>query len=217
MAVAFDNVATASGGATTVTLTTPAFTISGANRAACVALHWDNGAAVTGITAACGGVSGSAVASTDGTNYVRTAMFAVIAPATGSQTATASWTTGRESVLSVVTATGVHQTTPMNNGTWQGSIGIPSFAITSTSGDLTLDALVEQDVPSGPNQTERYNVLVSNIDGAGSTGPGTGTTTHSWATSGASWSHSGANFVQVAAAAAEQVIHQAVYRGVERR
>jgi len=200
MAVLFDATAQV-GGVAVTTLTTAAFTISGSNRAAMIGMSWDNGGGVTGISTTCGGVTGAAIANTDITNFVRTAMFQVIAPATGSQTANCAWTNARDAVLGVVTATGVGQTTPFNNGaTESAASGTPSLAITSTNGDLTIDTLDEQDTPSGPNQTERWNTVRGGAGGAGSTGPGTGTATHSWASTAASYSHSGANFVQAAAA-----------------
>lgn len=205
MPAVFDNAAAAASAAAVTTITTPSFTIAGTDRAACIGLGWDDGTAVTGVSASCGGVSGSEVTGTSVVNYMRGVLYSVIAPATGAQTATASWTTARLAGIGVVTATGVDQTTPMNNGTSAFGTGVPSRTITSTSGDLTTDCVAEQDIPSVPTQTERYN-QVSGIGIAGSTGPGTGTTTHAWATSPAEWAHMGANFVQVAAGGPARII-----------
>jgi hypothetical protein len=109
-----------------------------------------------------------------------------------------SWTTSSFAVvLGVMTATGVDQATPVNNGTFaSGSSTTASVAITSTNGDLTLDTVAAFYPLSAPTQTSRWNDNSgSNMTGAGSTGPGTGTATHTWTLSSSfDWASSGANF-----------------------
>lgn len=199
MAVAFDNTASATvvGG---ITITTAPFTVtSAANRAALLALSTNNGNNITGITASLGGVTGIAVPGADsGATAQRALMFRVTAPPSGSQTATISWTGNADGTLGVVTASGVDQSTPVNNGTSAtGSSATTAVTITSNAGDLTIDAaeVAQGAALTAPTQTQRWNVSSSgNQTGAGSTGPGTGTATHQWTNLGATWAAAGANF-----------------------
>jgi hypothetical protein len=199
--VAFDATATISGSGVT-SLTTGSFTIgSGANRAAIIGLsHSGNGG--SSFSGSCGGVSAALITGTDsGINVAcRSQMWRVIAPASGSQTASMSWSVNQSGRLGVVTAIGVDQTTPANNGTFAtASSGTTrSLSITSVSGDLTLDTAVSSaGALSAPTQTQRW----SGSTGAGSTGPGTGTTTHTWTCPDNYSAQSGANFNQASAAA----------------
>src|SRR3989442_5001360 len=115
MAATFDNKVTVDN-FTVTSLTTGAFTVgSGENRAACLALAMYT--AITGVSGSLGGVGASLVASTSVfNNFTGSQLWAVIAPPSGSQTATMSWTTASSASLSVTTVTGADQTTPMNNG-----------------------------------------------------------------------------------------------------
>src|SRR5258707_1344395 len=122
MAVAFDNTASISGTAVT-TLTTPSFTItSNANRAALLGVSLSTRSNSQVFSGSVGGVSAVNVAGTylignSGDNG-QVNMLAVTAPPAGSQTATASWVGfAADAVLGIVTASGVDQTTPVNNGT----------------------------------------------------------------------------------------------------
>lgn len=197
MAVTYDNQTFVSFG-TVTEITTSAFTITSAsNRAAIVALSYaTNGASA--ITASVGAVGGTAISGADSTTAqtVRTTGFAVIAPPSGSQTATITWTTATSGTVAVMTASGVNQTTPVNNGTFTSNTsGNPSLSVTSVSGDLTVDwVAMLSGTASAATQTERYNDTTS-FYGAGSTGPGTGSATHGWTSSGGAWTQSGANFV----------------------
>src|SRR5205085_1585897 len=85
-------------------ITTPAFTIgTGANRAAMimVTMYANN---ATAITAKLGGVTGTPVPGTDTgtTASIRTLIFQVINPPSGSRTATVSWTTAMSADVGVV-------------------------------------------------------------------------------------------------------------------
>src|SRR5207253_7079849 len=74
-------------------VTTPQFTIgSGANRAAMIMISMSSNKA-TSITASLGGVAGTLIPGTDSvTNAtIRTMIFQVINPTSGSQTATVAW------------------------------------------------------------------------------------------------------------------------------
>ena len=196
MAVLFDATATVSGSNVT-SLTTPSFTIgSDSNRAAILGLNQSTNGGVS-FSGSCGGVSATLISGTDTTSSrnPRAQQWQVIAPASGTQTASMSWTNVQSGRLGVVTASGVDQTTPANNGTSATSASgtTRSLSITSTSGDLTVDAAGgDGGALSAPTQTQRW----SGSTGAGSTGPGTGTTTHSWTCPDASSAQAGANFKQ---------------------
>lgn len=198
MAVAYDNSVTASDFSVT-SITTGSFTISGSNRAAFVCLGWFS--TVSSVTGSVGGASFSAISgatATDGTAVI-TAYYS-IAPATGSQTGTASWTTASSVALCVITATGVDQTTPVNggvgvNGGFTTSVG---SSITSTSGDLTVSGSFQDsgDTTQTTNQTARGTAQWCKVD----TGPGTGTVTHTWSHVGSTnFIFAGANLLAVAA------------------
>jgi len=207
MSASFDNAVSAGLGFGVTTLTTGAFTIgSGTNRAAQVHLTM-GGNAATAITASLGGTSGSLVAGTDSgstTTTDRTMIFSVIAPPSGSKTATASWTTAETADLGVITAAGVDQTTPCNNGTFSagassGSTSV-ALAVTSTSGDLAAAcASVYQDALSSLSQTVKWGI--DSTSTAGAIGPGTGSTTFTSVRPFTSdgFAMSGANFKQAAA------------------
>jgi hypothetical protein len=206
VAVAFDNTTFFSSAAAT-TITTPAFIISaGANRAAGLGWSGTNNL-ISAISGSVGGVAGAAVAGADTTTTNasgRCLLFVVTAPPSGSQTATMSWTTASNVTLGVATATGVDQTTPMNNGVNAvGNLTTTSLTVTSTNGDLTMDvagAFVNSF--SATNQTVLWNDTAG-ASGAGGRGPGTGTTTHTWTQAfTGDWAQAGANFKAAAGAAA---------------
>jgi hypothetical protein len=152
----------------------------------------------------CGGVSATLITNTNLFAVNEVAMFQVIAPPTGSRTATAAWTTAASASLSVITATGVDQTTPFNNGATNSS-GFNSSplsqAVTSTSGDLTTTIMVtgEGGETQTTNKTQRTTAFHCS-----DTGDGTGTQTHTWSYAAGSTEKTtaGANFVQVASGAA---------------
>ena len=110
--------------------TTASFTIaSTADRAALLVLNL-GGNTATSITSSCAGTSGSAVSGTDSGSARTPRILAhqVIAPATGSQTATMSWTTAQDAVLAAIVFNGVDQTNPFVNGTTaDGATGAPSI------------------------------------------------------------------------------------------
>lgn len=198
MAVTFDAVVEIRGEGVT-TLTTAAFTVgSGSNRAGAVGLSFSANNP-TAITTDIGGVSGILVPGSDsldrGSNN-RTMIFALVAPPSGSQTATASWTTAMDCILGAVTVSGNDQVTPMNGGVAQGvssNSANPALTVPSVSGDLTLGVLSENATPSAPTQTERWSDAF-NIFGRGSTGAGAGSDTHKWTAASSLWAISGANF-----------------------
>jgi hypothetical protein len=184
------------------TVTTPGFIIgSGTNRAAMIMVAM-SGSGATNITATLGGVNGTLIAGTDSgtTATIRTLIFQVINPPSGSQTATVSWTTPMNVDVGVITVSGADQTTPGTNGTFAATNSAPatttSVTITSNSGDLTasIGFTSNQWISPYTNQTVKWG-----IDGnaaGGDIGPGTGTTTHTWTGQFSNETHavSGANF-----------------------
>src|SRR6266567_5534781 len=133
------------------TVTTPALTIgSGANRAAMIMVTMSANNA-TNITASLGGVSGALIPGTDsGTAAaIRTLIFQVINPPSGSQAATVSWTTSMNGDVGVITVSGADQTTPCTNGTFAAANSSPatttSVTITSNLGDLTASVAITSD------------------------------------------------------------------------
>src|SRR5260370_20445115 len=93
-------------------------------------------------SASLGGVNGTLIPGTDSgtTATIRTLIFQVINPPSGSQTATVSWTNSMNADVGVITVSGADQTTPGTNGTFVASNSSPaitSVTITSKPGDLT--------------------------------------------------------------------------------
>ena len=185
------------------TITTPAFTVgTGTNRAAMIMVAMSANTA-TNITASLGGVSGTLVPGTDTakTASIRTMIFQVINPPSGSQTAKVSWTGSTNADVGVITVSGANQTTPVNNGVFtatnSASAATTSVTITSNPGDLTASVAYTNDQWKSPftNQTLKWGVDSSAV--AGDVGPGTGTATHTWTDQYSFQGHavSGANFV----------------------
>jgi len=194
MPATYDNAAQIANTATT--LTTGSFTISSsANRAAIVFLSFlaDPGA-ISSVS--CGGQSGSAIASASGNNtYWWHYAYKVINPASGSQTASATWTNSVAAWVSVVTATDVDQTTAVNGGNYaQAAANNVGISITSTSGDLTATVSANDNATTvgSTNQTIRIGTSEAPVD----TNGGGGTTTHTWTHTGAfNVNAVGANFI----------------------
>jgi hypothetical protein len=157
----------------------------------------------SGITVTVGGNSAPLISGTDtGTTYThpRSMLYGLATSLTGAQTVAISWTTTEYGDFGAISATGVNQSTPFNNGTFTGSNSSASSAnltITSRDGDLTSTVLCAAPGTLTPssNQTEKWSDSEgSGTMGAGDVGPGTGTTTHTWTASFTGYALSGANF-----------------------
>ncbi len=203
--VAYDNKVSSDIDFGVTTVTTPAFVIgSAANRAATIMVSM-SGNNATNITAKLGGVTGTLIPGTDsGTAAsIRTLMFQVINPPSGSQTATVSWTTSMHVDVGVITASGVDQSTPCINGTNTATnstaAATSSLTVTSSPGDLTASVGFSGNgwVTPFTNQTLKWGIDSGEV--GGDIGPGTGTTTHTWKDQYAFQTHavSGANFKAV--------------------
>jgi hypothetical protein len=184
-------------------VTTPAVVVgTGANRAAMimVAMSANN---ATNITASLGGVAATLIPGTDSgtTAPIRTLIFQVINPPSGSQTARVSWTTPMHAEVGVLTVTGANQTTPTSNGQFTAFNASPSVAtsvtIPSNPGDLTASVAFTTNQWISPATNQTFAWGPSSSPAQGDRGSGAGTTTHTWTDLyvGIPHSVSGANFV----------------------
>jgi N,N-dimethylformamidase beta subunit-like protein len=185
-AVAYDNKASSGLQWGVTTANTPAFTIgSGTNRAAIIMVVMSANNA-TNITASLGGVRGTLVPGTDSgaTARIRTLIFQVINPPTGSQSATVFWTTAMNVDVGVITVSGADQTTPCTNGTFvannSNGAATTSVTITSNPGDLTASVGFTADAWATPFTNQMLKWGVDSAVAGADIGPGTGTTTHTW-------------------------------------
>lgn len=208
MALAVDAVTDAAGsGAGPFTW---AHTCAGSDRVLLVGIsYYDSGDTVSAVTY--NSVALTVVSSSTVSNgqYTST-MYCLIAPATGSNTVSVTFT---GSVFDFkggsISFTGADQTTPLGTAnTATGSSTNPSVDITSATGEIVLDNLVI--VHSGTlsvdgSQTQRWNGTGASgfIKGAASTEDGSTTTTMSWSNSTSqAWAISGVSVKPVASAAA---------------
>jgi hypothetical protein len=167
-------------------ITTPPIIIGGtANRAAMIMVSMVANNA-TGITAKLGGVTGMLIPGTDtgNTASIRTMIFCVTNPPSGSQTATVSWTNSMGADVGVIAVSGANQSTPCLNGIFAASNSSPStttsVTVTSNSGDLTATLATTSNAWVTPftNQALKWGPDSSSV--AGDIGPGTGSTRHTW-------------------------------------
>lgn len=207
MSVAFDNSNTGvvnSGG------TSVSFSITigaGSNMAILIACCFGSNS-ITGITCTVGGVAANLISGTDSGSSIlttRSMMFGLANPPAGAQTVVVSWTSATSAVIGAVSASGVDQITPINNGTFTFSVGgsDASITITSNAGDLTMDTVSYTSstvLPSGATQLQEWSKHPGAGIGpgsGGSIGPGTvGPIIHGWSNLTANWTQSGANFNQ---------------------
>jgi hypothetical protein len=182
--VVFDNAVDSGFHWSVTSVTTPAFVVgSGANRAAMimVAMNANN---ATNITASLGGVAGTLVAGSDSgtTASIRTLIFQVINPPSGTQTATVSWTTAMHADVGVITVTGADQMGPVTNGRFTAFNASPaaatSLTIPSSPGDRTASIAFTTNDWVSSNQMIVWGADSSPVQG--DIGAGTGNTTHTW-------------------------------------
>lgn len=183
--VAF-NAASVMKSGTSTTGTSAAFTINAGNNRACVVGLTMSANNATGISCSCGGQTASLVTGTDtGTaETTRTMLFAAANPATGSQTASCSWTTSMGFAFGAIVANNVDQSTPMNNGTFatqhNPSPAALSLSVTSTNGDLTTTTAKAGSAWVGAGTNQASGEVWGDTTRGADYGPGTGTTTHTW-------------------------------------
>ena len=200
--VAFQRTAEAGSGATGITVTIPSFDPSSASDLLLVVgLSFGGGVAPTGVSVTYGGVALTLVPGTSGTssdNLQHTELWYLVNPSITPGNIVASWTGTRGYAMGAVSFSGVHQTTPVLNGTYAtGNSTTTSVTITSAAGDMTMDTVSQNSgaaTPlSAPTQTQRWlDAAPTNVTAGGSTAPGVATVTHAW-TNGSSvpWVSSG--------------------------
>jgi len=207
--VNFDNAVTSGFQWSVTSITTPAFVVgTGVNRAAMimVAMSANN---ATGITASLGGVPGTLVPGTDTgtTASIRTLIFQVINPPSGTQRATVSWTTAMHADVGVITVSGADQTRPVTNGRAIAFNSAPAAAtsvglLSNDPGDLTASIGFTTNQWISTNQTLTWGSAPSPVLGDRRAGvpaqidTGTWVATHTWTGQYAGIPHSvsGANF-----------------------
>jgi len=200
MSVAFDSDAvgnTASGTSVTFNLVIG----GGVTNGAVLVMIGFNTTEGTSVSVTVGGSSATEVSGAySSVGFVFSRMFAI---ATGSSTGTksvvASWTGTTAASVIAMSASGVDQTTPANNGKeqvgmWFGDA--PSFAITSASSDLSVDCVLAYTGGASGN-TQTILTAAAELFASRATTPAS-SVTHSW-TANAWQSHSGCNLVAAAA------------------
>lgn len=148
---------------------------------------------------------------TDGDTTTTTSRIgSLIAPATGSNTATVEFSVGTPDIVAgALSVTGANQTDLVTGATGStGTAQVPSDTVTSDSNDLVFDNLswwdgTPMDPSVGASQTERWeNRGTSDEFDAGSTEPGAASVTMSWDLGEEvwGWAHSACNIEAAPAA-----------------
>src|SRR5262245_61562766 len=114
MAVAFEATATDTANGTSKSFS---ITLGGSSSTRAVMVGFSGFTNTTGMSGTIGGESLSIISGTDGGATIGTVLLGKATSLTGSQTISMSWTTSQSCVLGAISATGVDQTTPFNNGT----------------------------------------------------------------------------------------------------
>ena len=217
MALAIDAVTNASGsGAGPFTWS---HTCAGSDRVLVVGIsYYDSGDTVSAITY--NSVAMTVVGSSTVSNGQCTvSLYRLIAPATGSNTVSVTFTGSVfDFKAGSISFTGADQTTPLGAAnTATGSSTTPSVNITSATGEIVLDTIAI--VHSGTltvdgSQAQRWNGTGGGfIKGAASTEDGSTTTTMSWSNSSSQdWALTGVSVKPVAAAPSG--VHQLCLTGV---
>jgi hypothetical protein len=189
-AIAFDAVssgATANAGATTLSFS-HTVGASGTNRIMIVGVSLETIGTTQVNSITYNGVSLTLIG-TITRNSIRSEMWRLLAPATGTHTVLITVSATTRFVAGAQSFTGVDQTTP--HGTFQSSSG-NGFASTltvtgSSTGELVVDVLGRDD-PSNASvaagQTQRWNQKTNKASGGGSTKPGASSVTMSWTVTG---------------------------------
>lgn len=221
MAVAFDAVATADShttGTTVVTLSNALLTVgSGSNRALIAVVTWESTSAPTAISAkwdtAGANQTMTQIGSTISNGNFRTALFGLLAPASGNKNFTLSWTNTASCYLSLIAFTGVDQTSiavafPHFNSATGTSVGPATVNITSAPGNYTVAEFVSS--PAGDlttlNQTTLYapDITDPNMSGAANYAVGAASNTHSCTISASAvWGVCGCDVLASGGAAAQ--------------
>ena len=179
-----------------VTCSLPA---TGSNMAAGVGVSFGNNVLPPGLAITVNAVSATAVTSASGGTYPTVGLYcAALGTISGSVTVSVSWTGGSSQYIAggAVSASGVNQSTPCNNGQYVSGGTPESIVMTSNSGDLTFTIEGNGTINASSNQTLRWSSSNAGPYYAnGDVGPGTANPTHTWTGAGASFHIAGANFL----------------------
>ena len=188
---------------TSSTTSIPDFTISlsGSSGAVSIGLCMSINSA-TGISVTVGGVSASLLSGTDSgtTETYRSLIYGVATgSSSGSKTVSISWTGAAWATASAICATGVDQTTPFQNGTFNTSGTGPTgdVTITSATGNLTFAVISCESgaTPTAPTQTQvRADNAGFQIGIGSSRADGAATVNHAFTTV-SGWEMSGIDFL----------------------
>ncbi|UCC45002.1 MAG: DUF4347 domain-containing protein, partial [Candidatus Zixiibacteriota bacterium] len=194
MAVAVDNVTTATG----TSITNVSHTTSGTEGLMLIGVSISTGDPDRPSSMSYNGVALTQVGVQTGTGQNRMEIWSLVAPDIGTHNLTINWS-GEPSgaSLGIITFTGVDQTTPLGtfaSATGSGTSG--SVNVTSAAGELVFGSVMvsasNQDLIPGGSQTEQWDIIGGSANGGGSTEVGAPTVTTSWSwTSSANWAIGG--------------------------
>lgn len=211
MAVVHDAASTSK--VTSATSLTWSHTCTGSDRVLVVGALINLNIAVTNVTYAGSGIT-SIQQVIGGGGFCRSEQWGKIAPATGANNIVITVASATGIVGGGESVTGADQGSGWQNGaTASGVSTTPSVSVTSATGNLVVDAMVNgvntSDLPTatvGAGQTQRWNDQLTNkIRGAGSTEPGAGSVTMSWSLSSSdTWGICGVDIIAAAGGAAGQ-------------
>lgn len=170
-------------------------TCSGSNRAAFMGTTNNDASTGKTTTSISYGGSGGTEMWDLSSNIVAGSGYYIVAPATGSQTVTATLSgTTLDHILGVISMTGVDQSTPIGTpATATGNSTTPSATVSSPASDsLICDCMACDNFGSnaaGANQTERWNVQGGYVgsENGGSTQSGADGGAMTWTVTGGNW------------------------------
>ena len=155
----------------------------GNHRYVIVAVSWQSGETIQNVTY---GSTRMTLIGSANNNDVRISMHGLLAPPTGSQTITVSFTDPVGSVVGgAISFTNVDQTTPLAGfvNTMGTGPGV-TLGVTSRTNALVMDTIATGMAPSGltpgPSQTSTWILQQNNVWGAASLNPGATSITMRW-------------------------------------
>ena len=193
MAIAFDAASNNGSGYRGAPPLTWSHTCTGSDRGLIVGVSWYNGLDPTDVAVTYNGVSMTQEADISAPDASRVRIFSLIAPATGSNTISVSWTGSNTDPMvgGAVSVTGCHQTDMITRAasTNSGTSTTVSVTVTSATGEFVVDTAVMVDTPTeNGDGTQRWNVNGTGLYGCGASAPGAASVNMSWSqASSASW------------------------------
>lgn len=175
-------------------------TATGSNLGAIVGISWRGTPTVSTQVYGASGMTSHATA-TNASNNTKAQMFRLIAPATGAQTVTTTFSASVDgAICGVVTFSAANQTTLLDAAATADAVsGNPTVNVTSATGEIVVDVVsIDRGAPTvGGGQTQHWNDDDANdgdVFGAGSREAGASSVTMSWTNGGADgWALIGAS------------------------